>query len=76
MSTKTRPGELIRKALKGELVPLGVYEIRTDVSGLKTRYPKPAERHNNADTDEKVKKFLDQDSGATVTIPKKVFEDE
>lgn len=76
MSTKSRPEELIRRALDGELLPLGDYRVRADNGGVKTRYPKTAQDLNELDTGDEVRKFVDQETGATVTIPTDVLDDE
>jgi hypothetical protein len=69
MSTRSRPEELVQKALDGELVPLGDYVLRDDDNGVKTTYPKRAQAVSGLSRGEKVKKFVDQETGATVTIP-------
>jgi len=69
MSTKTRPEELIQQALDGELVPLGEYVLRADKNGAKTTYPKRAQELNNIEAGDGMMKWVDQESGATVTIP-------
>lgn len=69
MATRSLPQKLIEKAIEGGLVPLGEYKLRDDETGLVTRYPKRAEELNDVDVDDGVKKFVDQETGATVTIP-------
>ena len=76
MSTKSRPEELIQQALDGSLVPLGTYDLRDDNGGLKTRYPKRAQELNGFTDDDQVRKFVDQETGATVTIPKDQLKDD
>ena len=76
MSTKSRPEELIRRALDGELLPLGDYRVRADNGGIKTRYPKTAQSLNELNPGDEVRKFVDQETGATVTVPIHELEDD
>jgi hypothetical protein len=69
MSTRSRPEELIQRALDGGLVPLGTYKLRDDDGGVKTTYPKRAQVSNGVEAGQEVKKFYDQETGAPVSIP-------
>lgn len=69
MSRKARPDEVIRRALEGELLPLGEYSFRDDNGGLRVTYPKTAERLNSVSQGDKAEVFVDQSTGATVIIP-------
>lgn len=61
--------ELIEKALAGELVELGEYAARDDDSGFVTTYPKMAAESNSVDASTEFKVWLDQETGAVVTVP-------
>lgn len=76
MATRSRPEELVRSALEDDLVPLGRYKARVDDDGFVTTYPEIAVDANDVDRDTRFKVFLDQETGATVTIPVEALGDE
>lgn len=70
MRTRSKPLDYVEELLNdGEPLPLGDYALRDDAGGLKTRYPRRAQDFNDVEQGDKVKKFADQETGATVTIP-------
>lgn len=69
MNQKT-PQELVTQALDDDLVPLGRYKLRPDSSSnLLTAYPKVAREHNDSRRGDKLEMYLDQRTGALISIP-------
>lgn len=70
MNTKGNPIDLIESIHDDdELLPLGRYSARSDNGGLATRYPQKAREYSDVDAGDDIKMFVDQETGATVTIP-------
>jgi len=70
MSTKSRPKELIQEALDGSLLPLGGYSLRDSPSStLRIGYPKQAVDFNSVEPGDEMRMWIDQETGAVVTIP-------
>lgn len=69
MATRSRPEELVEAALEGECVPLGDYKARSDKDGWVLTIPSVAADHVDVDSSTEFKTFLDQNTGAIVSIP-------
>jgi len=67
--SRKKPYDLIEKQHDGP-IPLGTYKLRGDNDELITTYPKKALRLNNLDSGDQMRIFVDQRTGAIVTIPK------
>jgi len=69
MATKSRPSKIIQQALEGSLMPLGSYTVRPDGDNYRMAYPEQAAQLNSIDTGDDLRVWVDQETGATVTIP-------
>lgn len=71
--SRNSPFELLSQVTDGPL-PLGTYKLRGSEE-LQTTYPTFAQNISKLEPGDKVVKYVDQETGATITIPADVLED-
>lgn len=61
--------KLVENALSEDLLELGEYVARDDDTGFVTTYPKMAADFNSIKSSSEFEVWLDQETGAVVTVP-------